>query len=90
MKGSMFKALKLGMLCVVAAFIVACESENPAKEPDIHGRTPVHYAGRNGDAEALTALFQSEGIDPNELDADGVAPIHRVARDGQMDLMAIL
>jgi len=51
---------------------------------DICGMTPLHWAIRNGNLEAVRVLINF-GADPNSKDLDGKTPLHRAAWHNTVD-----
>ncbi|MFE5474839.1 ankyrin repeat domain-containing protein [Nocardia sp. NPDC056541] len=49
-------------------------------ELDEWGRTPLHYAARDGDLEAINRLLDAEDV--NAADHHGWTPLHFAAQDG--------
>lgn len=43
---------------------------------DAYGNTPLHYAARNRDCEAISCLLDA-GAEPNVLNNEGISPLHQ-------------
>ena len=58
-------------------------SKHPKRKPrpgvDEYGRTPLHYAARDGNAEDAKALLAA-GLDPATQDDEGWTPLHFAAQ----------
>jgi len=75
----------------LALLLAGCGPEEVAPTaPDLHGLNAVHYAARAHDLEALENLFLYGEVDPDTLDEDGIAVMHRAVRDGKIDLVLLL
>ena len=61
----------------------------PDDGPDQLGRTELHYAARDGDAE-LVAVRLAAGDDPRLADAHGWTPLHFAAEAGAAEVVHLL
>ena len=61
---------------------------NPNKT-DNYGRTPLHWAAREGHTETAKALLEA-GADVNKADKNGSTPLHEAADIGLMEIAGAL
>ncbi|XP_013383238.1 trithorax group protein osa isoform X2 [Lingula anatina] len=58
-------------------------------EPDRDGRTVLHLAAQNGQAEVTKVLINA-GCDINAVDSLGGTPLHRAAAQGHVEVVTLL
>jgi ankyrin repeat protein len=56
---------------------------------DVYGRTPLHWAARNGRIEIARLLLQN-GAEVNAKDNIGFTPLHFAASKGHVDILQLL
>ena len=56
---------------------------------DEYGRTPLHYAALDGDAERVRQLL-SDGADPDAQDDDGWTPLHFACQERHSGVAKVL
>jgi len=57
---------------------------------DMEGLTALHYGAHQGNIEAVKALLQTEGVNPNLGDQNGVTALHYAARAGKIEAVKAL
>jgi ankyrin repeat protein len=59
------------------------------REENEFGRSAIHYAAANGDADEVTRLL-AEGADPGEADNVGFTPLHFAAQEQHPPVIKVL
>ncbi len=62
----------------------------PTNALDCAGRTPLHYASRQGRAMTVIELLEWNDTFVNAPDADGLLPMHMAAREGHVEVVELL
>jgi len=57
---------------------------------DMEGLTALHYGAHQGNIEAVKALLQTEGVNPNLGDKNGMTALHFAARAGKIEAVKAL
>ncbi len=57
---------------------------------DGDGKTPLHSAAINNNADALKILLADSRVDPNSKNSDGETPLHQVVSSNKVDTLKIL
>jgi ankyrin len=60
--------------------------------PDAKARTPLHAAAAQPgkDGLAIVRILLKHGVSPGLLDKDGISPLHKAARHGDVELATML
>ncbi len=66
------------------------KGNGPTNALDCAGRTPLHYASRQGRAMAVRELLEWNDTFVNAPDADGLLPMHMAAREGHVEVVELL
>jgi ankyrin repeat protein len=66
------------------------KGNGPTNVLDCAGRTPLHYASRQGRAMTVRELLEWNDTFVNAPDADGLLPMHMAAREGHVEVVELL
>lgn len=66
------------------------KGNGPINALDCAGRTPLHYASRQGRAMTVRELLEWNDTFVNAPDADGLLPMHMAAREGHVEVVELL
>ena len=88
MAARLYGVFQLAFLALIVC-LSACR-EPPNTTRDFQGFLKLHHLAQTNDVAGAQALFKEEKANANVQDLDGVTPLHRVARDGNLEMAQLL
>lgn len=88
MAARLYGVLQLALLALIIC-LPACR-EPPNTTRDFQGFLKLHHLAQTNNVAGAQALFKEQKANANVQDLDGVTPLHRVARDGNLEMAQVL